>query len=212
MEDNPKKIYRLDDQISFRQCSLFHGRSSAHGNCTNFDELEENWKRYFVCNQNGIHLHCTKHPEIEFDVSNTYGTTTLRCSKCQTDIEIDNLNEAIRKCLRMLNIEEFKGAKLIRLDDWYVPEVKKKVKAPPKYWVEADVKTDKDGDTIVVLYVGHAESKEKAQFFIKPEKCQLTSDHKDLDPAQVLAKIEVTLKDKKLIHEYERDENELSDF
>lgn len=40
----------------------------------------------------------------------------------------------------MLNIEEFKGAKLIRLDDWYVPEVKKKVKAPPKYWVEADVK------------------------------------------------------------------------
>ena len=70
----------------------------------------------------------------------------------------------------------------------------------------------KDGDTIVVLYVGHAESKEKAQFFIKPEKCQLTSDHKDLDPAQVLAKIEVTLKDKKLIHKYERDENELSDF
>ena len=53
---------------------------------------------------------------------------------------------------------------------------------------------------------------EEAQFFIKPEKCQLTSDHKDLDPAQVLAKIEVTLKDKKLIHEYERDENELSDF
>ena len=53
---------------------------------------------------------------------------------------------------------------------------------------------------------------EKAQFFIKPEKCQLTSDHKDLDPAQVLAKIEVTLKDKKLIHKYERDENELSDF
>ena len=112
----------------------------------------------------------------------------------------------------MLNIEEFKGAKLIRLDDWYVPEVKKKVKAPPKYWVEADVKTDKDGDTIVVLYVGHTESKEKAQFFIKPEKCQFTSDHKDLDPAQVLAKIEVTLKDKKLIHEYERDEDELSDF
>ena len=165
MEDNPKKIYRLDDQISFRQCSLFHGRGSAHGNCTNFDEREENWKRYFVCNQNGIHLHCTKHPEIEFDVSNTYGTTTLRCPKCQTDIEIDNFNEVIRKCLRMLNIEEFKGAKLIRLDDWYVPEVKKKVKAPPKYWVEADVKTDKDGDTIVVLYVGHTESKEKSSVF-----------------------------------------------
>lgn len=203
MEEIEKRIYRLDDQISFRQCSLFNGKSSSHGNCTYFDEREENWKRYFTCNQNGIHFHCTKHPEIEFDTSRSCGITTLKCPKCQKEILIDSIDDVIRKCLRMLNIEQFKGAKLIRLDDWYIQEVKRKEKVASEYWIEADVKTDKDGDTIVVLYVGHTGNKEKTQFFIKPEKGQLTSDHKDLDPSHILSKIEVTLKNKKLIQEYE---------
>jgi len=103
----------------------------------------------------------------------------------------------------MLNIKEFKGAKLIRLDDWYVPEVKKKEKVASEYWIETDVKTDKDGDTIIVVYVGHTGSKDKSQFFIKPEKLQLSSDHKDLDPAKILSKIEVTLKDRTLSQEYD---------
>ena len=70
----------------------------------------------------------------------------------------------------MLNIPEFKNAKLIRLDDWYVPEIKKKEKMESGYWMTTDVKTDKDGDTIIVLYVGHKDSKEKVQYFIKPER------------------------------------------
>ena len=130
MYDDEKKIYRLTDQISFRQCSLYHGRKTAHGNCTNFDERSEDWKYYYYCNQHGIHLHCTEHPEIEFDtVERSYNSVILRCPKCKKDIEIDSgWDEIISQCLRLLNIEEFKGAKLIRLDDWYVPEVKKKGK------------------------------------------------------------------------------------
>jgi len=93
-----------------------------------------------------------------------------------------------------LNIEEFKGAKLIRLDDWYVPEVKKKEKIASEYWIETNVKTDKDGDTIIIVYIGNVGTKDKIQFFIKPEKCQLTNDHKDLDPAKILSKIEITLR------------------
>lgn len=64
------------------------------------------------------------------------------------------------------------------------------------------VKTDKDKDTVIVVYVGKEGDNEKSQFFIKPEKLQLTSDHKDLDPATVLAKVEVTLKDRTLKQEY----------
>lgn len=204
-DDDEKKIYRLTDQISFRQCSLYHGRKTAHGNCTNFDERSEDWKYYYYCNQHGIHLHCTEHPEIEFDtIERSYNSVTLRCPKCKKDIEIDSRwDEIISQCLRLLNIEEFKGAKLIRLDDWYVPEVKKKEKIESDYWVETDVKTDRDGDTIVVLYVGHKGTHNKSQFFIKPEKCQLTSDHKDADPAKVLSKIEVTLKGRTLSQKYD---------
>ncbi len=198
-----KKIYRINDDISFRQCTLFHENSRIHGDCTNFDEIEENWKKYYSCNQNGIHFHCTKHPEIEFDIDRSGGAPIFKCPKCNKEIEIVSLGQLINQSLRMLNIEEFKGAKLIRLDDWYVPEVKKKDKIASEYWITTEVKTDKDGDTIIILYIGHEGSKDKTQLFIKPEKCQLTSDHKDLDPAKILSKIEITLKDRTLSQKYE---------
>ena len=71
------------------------------------------------------------------------------------------------------------------------------------YWMKSDIKTDKDNDTIIVLYVGKKNSIEKVQFFIKPEKLQLSNDYKDLDPATILAKIEVTLRDRKIKQEYD---------
>ena len=102
----------------------------------------------------------------------------------------------------MLNIPKFKTAKLVRLDDWYVHEVREKKKDESGYWITTDVKTDKDGDTIIVVYVGHKDANEKAQFFIKPEKGQLTSDHKDMDPANVLSKMEVRFKIRKITQDY----------
>ena len=65
------------------------------------------------------------------------------------------------------------------------------------------MKTDKDGDTIIVLYIGHKDTKEKVQYFIKPEKGQLTSDHKDMDPAKILSKIEVRIKGRTLTQEFD---------
>ena len=196
-------IYRLNDQISFRRCSLANGEKTTYGDCTNFGEGEHNWRKYYCCNQDGIHLHCTKHPEIEFEIDNYYGTVKLKCPKCDEEIELDSFEETKKECLRMLNIPKFKDAALIRLDDWYFHEVKKREKTESGYWITTDVKTDRDGDTMVVVYVGYEGEKDKAQFFIKPEKHQLTSDHKDLDPAKIISKIEVTLRDRKLTHEFD---------
>lgn len=198
-----KTIYRLNDLISFRKCDLFGGQKRTLGDCTAFGEVEESFRTYYFCNQHGIHLHCTKHPEIEFNLEYEHPNIVLICPKCNQKIEIDDFQKILKQCLKMINIEKFKGAKLIRLDDWYVPEVKKKESINSEYWITTDVKTDKDGDTIIIVYVGHKGTKEKAQFFIKPEKCQLTSDHKDLDPATVLSKIVVTLKDRTLGQKYD---------
>lgn len=199
-----KTIYRLNDEISFRKCSLFDGDQLTFGDCTNFSTAERNWRTYYCCNQDGIHFHCTAHPEIvlEIDTSNYY-TSTYRCPKCQKSIEIENVKELKSKCLRMLNIPAFKDATLVRLDDWYVHEIKEKVKEESGYWITTNVKTDKDGDTVIVVYVGHKDSREKAQFFIKPEKGQLTSDHKDMDPAKILSKIEVYFKGRTLTQTFE---------
>lgn len=199
-----KIIYRLDDKISFRKCSLADGHGISFGDCTNSSMREENWKTYYYCNQDGIHYHCTQHPEIELErTSEEYGRIVYSCPKCANVIEIDNPHELKSKCLRMLNIPEFKNAKLIRLDDWYVPEIKEKKKVESGYWIHTDVKTDKDGDTIIIVYVGHKDSNEKVQYFIKPEKGQVTSDHKDLDPRKVMSKIEVHFRGKKITQEFE---------
>lgn len=200
-----KIIYRLDDNISFRKCSLHDEPMIIHGDCTNYYSKEIKWTEYYYCNQEGIHLHCTKHPEIELDIDNKDGEVGHICPKCQKRIEVDSLKSIYSRCQKVLNIELFKDAKLIRLDDWYIPEIKDKIKLDPDYWITTNVKTDKDGNTIVVLYVGYKGSKEKVQFFIKPEKGQLSSDHKDLDPAKILSKIEVTLKNRTLTQEYEDD-------
>lgn len=100
-------------------------------------------------------------------------------------------------------MDAFKDAKIIRLDDYYIPEIKADPEKVSDYWIKTEVKTDKDGDTIVIVYIGTRGEKDKVQFFIKPEKHQLTSDHNDLDPATIISKIEITLKDRKLIQEYE---------
>ena len=200
-----KEIYRLNDDISFRKCSLFGEDKLTFGDCTNFSTTERKWTTYYRCNQDGIHFHCTVHPEIELEIEDNpfSSSVTYHCPKCRKGIEISDLRELTSKCLRMLNIPEFKNAKLVRLDDWYVHEIKEKVKAESGYWINTNVKTDKDGDTIIVVYVGHKDSAEKAQFFIKPEKGQLSSDHKDMDPAKILSKIEVRFKDRTLIQKFD---------
>lgn len=139
------------------------------------------------------------------DLKEEYGELFLVCPKCKNRTVIKNLKEVYSRCQKLLNIEIFKDAKLIRLDDWYIPEIKDKLKLDSDYWITTNVKTDKDGDTIVVLYIGHKGSGDKVQFFIKPEKGQLSCDHKDLDPAKILSKIEVKLKNRILTQEYKED-------
>ena len=198
-----KKLYKLNDDILFRVCTLGESGNSSYGDCTNFTCSQVHWKDFFTCNQFGIHYHCAKHPEIELNIDNDSISDAFYCPKCKKKIDVRSFDRLRSECLKLLNQEAFKNAELIRLDDWYVPELKKKIKTDTSYWIESDIKTDKDGDTIIILYVGHKGEQEKVQYFIKPEKCQLSSDHKDLDPSKIISKIEVTLKDRSIIQKFD---------
>ena len=202
--DDEKVLYGLDDDILFRKCFLYNGGSVNFGDCTNFNTKEVHWVDHHFCNQEGIHFHCAKHPEFELEFLDKGYGAFLTCPKCKNEIDIGSYHQLRSRCLRALNREIFKDAQLIRVNDWYIPEVKKvKVKPTSDYRVITDVKTDKDGDTIVVVYVTHEGTDGKAQFFIKPEKLQLSHDFKDLDPAKVLSKIELTLKSRTITQEYD---------
>lgn len=97
----------------------------------------------------------------------------------------------------MLASNLFKNAKLIRLDDYYTPEISAKVKTEETsdYWLSYDVKENKNGQPILVLYLGNRKDGSKCQFFIEPETVKLSHDQKDTNPLSLLARIEVQFKD-----------------
>lgn len=206
--EEKKTLYKLNDDILFRKCSLYDADAEGYGDCSNWSHGFDfgTHKNRYSCKQYGIHYHCAKHPEVELQVDNDAFLPTLICAHCNQKIQVKSFDWLRSECLRLLNMDLFKKAKIIRLDEYYVPEVSTPSERVSDYWVKTNVKTDKDGDTIIVVYVGKAGEKDKVQYFIKPEKLQLTSDHKDLDPATIISKIEVTLKDRKFIQEYEQTE------
>ena len=126
----------------------------------------------------------------------------------ETQIPYTGINRLLADKDEFLTFNQIKKMNEKSKDDFL--HIRKGAKGTPILYVnwkevldeEGNVKTDKDGDTIIVVYIGHKDSSEKAQFFIKPEKGQLTSDHKDMDPAKILSKIEVKFKGRTLTQEY----------
>lgn len=201
---NSKKIYQYNNNLLFSVIE------------PHWPQLEDDYleKRFveFLCPKHRIRL-----TNVGLGPKHTTGYK-LVCPMSQKEEDcypVRNSTETLeslqKKALALYDKDIYKNAKLIRLDDYYVPEIKKFDALPNSinYSIKADVKTDKDGDTIIVIYVGYRGKKEKTQIFIKPEKLQLSHDHKDLDPAKILAKIELILKDRVIIQKYEG-ENEKS--
>lgn len=155
--------------------------------------------------EGGIHLHCPEHNEFEMVVSQngvgprSYGLSCAACGSAQRvgrmlAHEIETIKQQAKAAL---NSSAFKGAKLIRLDDFYTPEISVKDTATKesKYWMSYDVKETKDGKPLLVLYLGDREEKSKIQFFIEPETKKLSHDHKDTEPISVISRVEVQFKD-----------------
>lgn len=194
------EIYVLNDKIAFRCCSLYKHNGDDFGDCTNWEHRLINSKDSFACRQFGIHYHCAKHPNIELEPT---VNNTLKCKICGETDTIWSYDSLRRDCLKALNSKQFKNAKLVRINEYYIPQAKNKT-LTENYWISTEVKTDKDGDTMIVVYVGdNTPSKDKVQLFIKPEKAQISHDMHDLDPSTLISKIEVTLRDRTFTHDFD---------
>ena len=196
MKENTQEIYQYNEDLHFIVRRPMFGDWS--------DDLDQR-EVIFVCPRHRVLLVPTKGDSVFY--------TELSCLACEregrhtalvfSDQEYKDLQE---KALSLLDSRDLQHAKLVRLDDAYTPEITKFNALNDKktdYFIKADVKTDVDGDTIVVLYVGSKNEKSKSQFFIKPEKLQLSHDFKDQDPARILAKIKLTLKDRVIEQKYD---------
>lgn len=192
-----KEIFEYDDQLCFR--------FNINGHTDDLNEVDS-YVIEFICSKHKIVM-----PDIELNWSRN-GGFKLVCPICERDRDYKPLcfdgqkfEDLQRKAFGLYTARDLENAKIVRLDDVYTPEVKgfdALKNMDSNYFIKSDVKTDIDGHTIVVLYIGYKGQKEKAQFFIKPEKLQLTHDHKDMDPAKVLAKVELTLKDRVIMQKF----------
>ena len=194
MPKEKKNIYKYNENMNFE---VVDGDWT-----TTISSREDSREVNFLCAEHNCRVVVKKLIGLEYK---------LTCPICERNANYDGYYtsdspEVLRqKALSILDQYRPDEVKLVRLDDYYVPELKVGDVLKGKdsgYFLSANIKTDKDGDTIVVLYVGHKNSDKKAQFFIKPEKLQLSTDYKDLDPSKVLAKIELTLKDRIIAQEY----------
>lgn len=193
-----KEIYEYDERLYFRF------------------KPNENWVNDLSGPKSSeVEFICPKHRVVMTDINLTLmrmGGFKLVCPLCERDEDYEPLRydgqkfeDLQKKAFGLYTARDLENAKLVRLDDVYTPEIKGFDALKNKdsnYFIKSDVKTDIDGHTVVVLYVGYKGKKEKTQFFIKPEKLQLTHDHKDMDPAKVLAKVELTLKDRVITQKF----------
>lgn len=199
-----KKIYRLNDKVYFRMCD--------YDDCT---DRATHWKTHEKCisdpfsiaqcpHDGSIHLHCPQHNEFEMVPSQdgvgprSFGLSCAACGDGQRlgRMLLQDIETIKRQAKSALNSNLFKGAKLVRLDDFYYPEVSEKsiTKKSSDFWVSYDVKKTKEGKPLLVLYLGDRRDNSKVQFFIDPETGKVSHDHKDTDPLSVITKVEVEFK------------------
>lgn len=198
-KDSDTKIYEYDNKLLFivKDTPTDDWRNDA-----------DNREVIFVCPRHRV-------PMVEEDyLFKGFSGFRLICPLCERDssyvpMKWDGQKYATlqKKALALLDKSDLENARLIRLDDVYTREISKfdalKEALGSDYFIKADVKTDVNGDTIVVIYLGYKGDKNKAQLFIKPEKLQLSHDFKDMDPSKILAKLELTLRDRTITQNYD---------
>lgn len=229
------KIYQfMDDSPAFSVCEL---NGSTHpGNCCNPISRQENWlaggKITYYCGNSGIHFHCQKHLNVRLYRKNIeqpsgdhfegyeLNTTseTWWCDRCATEDKdyhghVFDEKEHTRRARAFAASDEYKNAKVTRIDDQLVQIEFKKAKTPKGqsdyYSAWGNIETDKDGNPQLNLYIAlKSMGGKKVHYFIEPELSRLREEVRGLDinPEEIISKIEVTTRRAKISKGYTNDE------
>ena len=212
-----RKIYEFNDpNICFSPCGVF--KNNKPDGCTNYSLRQEDWKDVYSCAQNGIHFFCGKHKNYELVKKQPEECEFKReilwcdkCSQCSSDYEgeLVDIRELEKKARIILQAEELQNAKLIRIDEQCCELKINKLRTEDKrYFSAGKIETDINGNLQINLYIGSSDEKKKAHFFIEPEVERLRVEINDnnIDPAKIISKITVELKDRKIIHDYNKEQ------
>ncbi len=175
-----------------------------------------------------VKFHCKKHPQMQVECSARIGGVSKAvravcplclqgCGKSSSayyDTHYTSLEQMEQIATNIFNSPLYNQYNLVRMNDVYVPEAKvifKEDKAtiktterlPDDYKVYFDVKKDSSGHRIMMLQIFKDGSSKGAQFFIKPEQGQLSSDHNNPAPGGFITEIAVKFPDRKIVQAFD---------
>ncbi len=121
----------------------------------------------------------------------------LKCAEGPHNLSLPRkYGEEQRYVLDRLDAKRFRSMKTLNLDDEAIPIAKTKAELPEsKYFVTAQLMESKRGLQLVIYAGEKGSSDGKAQLFVEPEVRRVSFDQRDLHPADVFTKVEVTFKD-----------------
>lgn len=210
------KIYILPDvPIAFFDCGIEN--SENHGLCTDYYIRDDGRVPKYYCNRNNIHFCCPEHSNVELyrkKVDDDYfGETVFWCDKCAqvneryTGIKLDT-EELTKRARILINSEEFKKAKRIRIDE-QCEEIKlERLRKSNGNYISAwgNIETDRNENPQINLYIGYNGDK-KVHYFIEPElgRIRYELSNTDIDPGKILAKITLETRDNRTSQEYKQE-------
>ena len=213
-----RKIYFLPDvPIAFFNCEI--EGANTHGDCTNYYTRDDGTTPKFYCNQDNIHFCCAKHKNYEIYEKNIgeddyfSNNKVLWCDKCaQANTDYAGINKDIKELVKraqiLINSENFKNAKLIRIDDQCFEIKLQRLRRSKSGYISAwgNIETDITGNPQVNLYIGCKNNK-KVHYFIEPELNQIRYElsDTDIDPNEIIAKITLETAMGKTTQEYKKE-------
>ena len=123
-------------------------------------------------------------------------TKRLKCEDCnklfifQRDIRSEK-----RYVIEKVRSLDRKDYEIVDIDGALTPVTKKESIKKTDYFLTTQIRESKRGPQ-VVIYAGIKGQKEKSQIFITPEERRLSFDQKDINPADLFAKITAEFNDK----------------
>lgn len=178
-----------------------------------------------------VRFHCKEHPNTQMTCdeprhNSRLNSVKLECPLCRNAGKspyfstFRTYEQMAQAAVDLFNNHLYNDYQLIRIDDIYTPEakltfkedkvtVKTTDKLPDNYKVCFDIKNDKNGSKIMMLQIFRPGSAKGAQFFIKPEQGQLTSDHNNPAPCDFIAEIAVKFPDRKITQTFDDTDKDL---
>lgn len=207
-------IYELTNpSVCFRVCNTL--KSDVPDWCTNYGK-DGDWNKKFTCRQQNVHFYCPIYKNIELvenmeniDFTNETIWWCEKCKQCDRTYEGIRLNkeDIVRRARIIVESEKLKNACLIRIDEQCSELKINKLKTnTPTYVAWGKIETDIVGNPQVNLYIACSDDKgKKVHYFIEPEveKIRHEISNTDIDPATIISKIQITLKDRRIIYEYD---------